>query len=510
MAMLLYCACILAMIVPTVRAQDPTVFLDIGTIRGKTVTYSFYQVDQYLGIPYALPPVGGLRFVETQELYDMYLGSSTYDATEYKHCCPQMTAAVEGMPPVGSENEDCLYLNVFVPKSSPDRAEGYAVMIWIHGGMFSEGSSNMFDMTHLAAMGNVIVVSLNYRLGVLGFLSTKDKSIAGNFGLHDQAMAIKWVKTNIGAFGGDVDRVTVFGESSGAMSACYQGMYPANKGMFKRIIAQSGSAFIPRVPLDKDPMPKVWALAAALNCSTYNLHTAIDCLKTASWEDIKNTMINFQYHREMKMMMKFMPVVDRDIIQMSPKELVEMMKYYVPETISFFRSLDFLNGVNVYEGVAVMYAMGMKDLNNFTPTENEFMSQHIDDMFHDHGHKMVRNTTRKLVAHEYTNWTSPMATESVRMMIVKAFGDANWVVPQSIMSMLHSDDMTSVMEKTYAYHFVPVTSQRPSFAPSWLHGATHGEELNLLFGVNYDMMQVWEKDLSDKMIQYWTNFAKTG
>jgi cholinesterase/neuroligin len=140
-----------------------------------------------------------------------------------------------------SYSEDCLYLNIYAPKK-PEQGEKLAVMVWFHGGGFIVGSADIYPADHLAVYGDVVVVTVNYRLTVFGFLSTGDEHAPGNYGLWDQRMALDWVNKNIEGFGGDPARVTIFGESAGAASVIYQGLYPDNRGLFQRVVAQSGSA----------------------------------------------------------------------------------------------------------------------------------------------------------------------------------------------------------------------------------------------------------------------------
>ncbi len=181
-----------------------------GKIRGKRVG----GVDEYLGIPYAAPPVGPLRWKPPAPLPGGWDGIRA--ATKFGPHCPQ-SKGVFGQP---STSEDCLYLNVFAPAGH--RAAGMPVMVWIHGGALVAGESNDYDPSGLVADG-VIVVTINYRLGALGFLAdsalaSRSGGPAGDYGLMDQQAALRWVQRNIGSFSGSRRNVTVFGESAGGQS----------------------------------------------------------------------------------------------------------------------------------------------------------------------------------------------------------------------------------------------------------------------------------------------------
>lgn len=229
---------------------DVEVATSHGTLRGRWSA----GVARFAGIPYAAPPVGAGRFAPPApaEPWD-----GVRSAEDPGPIAPQNPSIMEAL--FGGEaeqwSEDCLYLNVWTP--SPERADdgGRPVMVWIHGGGFEmgSGSSPLYDGTSFARDG-VVLVTLNYRLGALGFLELGglDDSLAGsgNVGLLDQVAALEWVRDNIAAFGGDPDRVTVFGESAGAMSVSMLLAMPSAEGLFHAAIAQSGAASVARRPED--------------------------------------------------------------------------------------------------------------------------------------------------------------------------------------------------------------------------------------------------------------------
>lgn len=194
------------------------------------------------GIPFAAPPVGELRFRAPQPPKPW---SFVRDATQFGPVShqPADTRGTRFGAVQPLHSEDCLYLNVWSPSSAGDQLP---VMVWIHGGTFVTGSGSqpMFDGTSMAVKGDVVVVSINYRLGPFGFLhlSTLGDEYASNQGLLDQIAALEWVQHNIAAFGGDPQRVTVFGESAGSMSIAALLAMPAAKGLFSGAIMQSGAS----------------------------------------------------------------------------------------------------------------------------------------------------------------------------------------------------------------------------------------------------------------------------
>jgi len=194
-------------------------------------------VRAFLGIPYAAPPVGPLRFAAPVPP-DAWAGER--DAGAFGPAAPQQPDALVtrlGLFPEGPQAEDCLTLNVWTPAAGGRRA----VMVWLHGGAFVGGSAGvpLYDGARLAREGDVVVVTLNYRIGALGFLALGPGRT--NLGLLDQVAALAWVRRHAAAFGGDPERVTVFGESAGAGSLCALLAMPRARGLFARAIVQSGA-----------------------------------------------------------------------------------------------------------------------------------------------------------------------------------------------------------------------------------------------------------------------------
>ncbi|CAL1528512.1 unnamed protein product, partial [Lymnaea stagnalis] len=178
-----------------------------GTFQGTTlISRSGRAYSAFLGIPYAKPPVEDLRFRPPVPATDL---DSVYDASEFKPICIQLNLLPGGRD-FGPGDEDCLYLNVYAPESGVSKkGEQKKVFVFIHGGGNLEGFTNIYIPGQLVTEQDIIVVTISYRLGYLGFLSTLTPSCEGNFGLKDQLLAISWVKENILAFGGDPNDITV-------------------------------------------------------------------------------------------------------------------------------------------------------------------------------------------------------------------------------------------------------------------------------------------------------------
>ena len=215
------------------RSHDLVMATDKGVVRGTIKG----NVREFLGIPYAAPPVGELRWQPARE-HARWRG--VLDATQFGSPCPQ----VAGPFGPGSTNEDCLFLNVYTP-TRLDRDDRLPVMFWMHGGALVSGAGSLYDPTSLVAHG-VVVVTINYRLGALGFLAHSALSAlpggaSGDYGLTDQQEALRWSQRNIRRFGGNARNLTIFGESAGGLSVHAQLASPLARGLFTKAITESGA-----------------------------------------------------------------------------------------------------------------------------------------------------------------------------------------------------------------------------------------------------------------------------
>ncbi|BFG05267.1 venom carboxylesterase-6-like [Drosophila madeirensis] len=231
---------------------------DLGCLRGTHMPgYQGDEFEAFLGIPFAQPPVDSLRL---RNPVPAVAWKGILDAGRAKDSCLQRNYLAANWPVSGVE--DCLYLNVYRPKKR--NGNPLPVMFYMHSGGFHTGSA------HPAASGpeymmdteQVIMVTVPYRLGPLGFLSTGDSNMPGNFALKDQRLAMQWVQQHIADFGGDPQLVTIFGHSAGGMSAHYHMLSPSSKGLFHRAMSLDGTILSPFVKINKDPLAQARKLAA--------------------------------------------------------------------------------------------------------------------------------------------------------------------------------------------------------------------------------------------------------
>ncbi|XP_049300078.1 uncharacterized protein LOC125772418 [Anopheles funestus] len=277
----------------TGQLKHPRVCTEDGCVLGTSMTDTTnIRFDAFVGIPYAQPPVGKLRFKKPQPI-EPWTGD--YNATDSKPACLQQSFLLPGQPIVGDEN--CLYLNVYRPKRNA--SQPLPVMVFIHGGGYFFGSADpqLYGPERILATKKVILVTIQYRLGVFGFLSTGDAQATGNSGMLDQVMALKWVNRNIGFFGGDAQSMTLFGESAGGASVQLHMMSPLSTGLFQRAIIMSGSALaVWSLPIE-DPLMLARKQAKLVGVSEADELTTAELVGILQFLDAKVLTASMPYLR---------------------------------------------------------------------------------------------------------------------------------------------------------------------------------------------------------------------
>ena len=226
-----------------IKAENLFVNTENGKIKGEKRINPEDQSEYYAfhAIPYASPPVGALRFKPPKKIgenwQDIYIASDPKKGNK-KQCVQKGYTGLSN----DTKMEDCLYLWVYTPSIS-NSTSSLPVFVWIHGGAFEIGSGSFsnYGPDRLIKGNDIVIVSLNYRLGLFGFLSLGSSEVPGNMGLLDQVMALNWIQRNIKNFGGDPNMITIAGESAGSYSVLYHMLSPLSKGLFHRVIAQSGT-----------------------------------------------------------------------------------------------------------------------------------------------------------------------------------------------------------------------------------------------------------------------------
>jgi len=469
---------------------------EAGAVMGKIESLPLGKsAYEYLGIPYAEPPVGDLRFAEPKPAKPW---TGIRDATSYGKACPRpsLPVPISGFEPE-PESEDCLFLNVFVPSTvKPD--DQMAVMVWIHGGGFSYSSSTEFPGGILASFNDIILVTFNYRLGILGFLNIPGTEIKGNYGMLDQVLALQWVQNNIASFGGDPNRVTLFGQSAGAVSVSLQLLSPLSKGLFKRVIIQSGSASYPLYSGKVKDTKHLEMFANLVNCSLGP--QLISCVRGKTIEDILEVQSQIIYPVYRGPQDIAGPVVDGEFLPDLPEKLLRDGK---------FHRVDVLTGTTSNEGA--LYAMLPPDQVENGVERKLFESFIKDSVVFTRGRNVF---AEKAVLFKYTDHADPEDKLAMRRSMLECLGDYAFVAP-----MLR--DAKAYYQrglKTYSYLFNHTPIHSPY--PEWI-GVSHGMEQGFLFGAPFKTLSWFftmlvpkysetEKDLSLNIMKMWTSFAKDG
>lgn len=463
----------------------PTIVIDQGTLTGLAVSGE----NEYLGIPYAAPPIGSLRWQPPQAPAPF---NGTFQATQFGSRCTQL---LNGVGPLAG-SEDCLYLNVYVPDTDPPR-HGFPVMVWIHGGGFAYGAGSDYDPTPLVEKGNVIVVTINYRVSVLGFFAhpaiDAEGHLNANYGLMDQQFALKWAQRNISAFGGNPKRVTIFGESAGGFSVLSNIASPTAAGLFRGAISESGAYAhfqdywdaITVVPLamaetqDTPFVPAGTTLAENVGCSDQSAQ----CLRAVS----ASTLVEQEPTAEF-------PFIDGTVLTQNLDSAFASGE---------FNRVPLINGTN-HDELRLFVALDY-DLVGNPLTDAEYPAA-VAALFQ----SPVTNSTVQSVLSEYplSNYPPPQGYSVSAPLALGAVG-TDWFF---VCTARKSDLSLSKYAPTYTYEFNDETA--PSFLPplSFPLGDAHTIELEYLF--NFDAFHAPfttdQQQLSDTMIGYWSQFARTG
>lgn len=447
-------------------SADPlTVKTEQGKVHGKTIGEG--KVRAWLGLPYAAPPVGDLRWKAPQPAAKW---SGDRDGTKYGAHCAQNHVFDDMVFQDDGPSEDCLFLNVYAPATADSKSK-LPVMYWIHGGGFSGGGSNepRHNGDFLPQKG-VVLVTINYRLGVFGFLATADlakeaNGAAGNYGLMDMIAGLEWVKKNIKEFGGDPNNVTIFGESAGSFAVSTLMASPMAKGLFQKAIGESGAA------LGKGPLPY-----DALGDREAKDAQWVAGLNVTSLAELRKLPTQTILDAVKKPGVGFPPDVDG-------KVLTEP----VPETYAAGKQahVPLLAGWNADEGS--FFAMrGMKADQWKAMADNLFKDRAAEFL------KLYPGDTDEQALRSAIDYGSDAFI---------AYGTWSWLEAH-----LKTGDAP-----VYRYHFELAAT------PSKFHPGTfafHSDDIEYVFGT-LDTRPGWEvrpedRKLSDQMMTYWSNFAKTG
>ncbi|NPV59436.1 MAG: carboxylesterase family protein [Actinobacteria bacterium] len=458
------------------KTQTEASTMEVPQLASGPISGAFEDgVWSYLGIPYAAPPVGELRWKEPQPVEPW---KEVRACTEYGPACPQPSDDWTGMMDVGSTSEDCLYLNVWTPAESP--GQGLPVMVWIHGGAFKSGAGSLpiYEGSNLARKG-VVVVTINYRLGALGLMAhpllsaESPHGVSGNYGLLDQVAALRWVRENIDAFGGDPGNVTVFGESAGGMSILDLMVSPLAEGLFHRAIVESGPLLELGLSVNKTPTLREQEeigedISEKLGCD--EAEDELAALREVSPDKLIEASSS---QNEFFSPINLSPNVDGYFLTEPPVEAFAAGRQH---------AVPLLTGINANEGTVF--------IPDVTLQQYRLMAGYL---YGDHADEVMS--------------LFPAATEDeVKPALDKVITQMGFASS----ARFTAECMEKVGMPAYLYLFTRATRDERAQAL----GSFHGLEIMYVFG-NLDKVELRGVDdedraLSEAMMSYWTAFARGG
>ncbi|XP_033126573.1 uncharacterized protein LOC117124450 [Anneissia japonica] len=495
---------------PEATGPRPKVQAKFGKIIGKSFSFDggphldvVKTVDGYLSIPYAEPPVGPLRFMPPIAKTWSAEEGQAYDASINKAACPQMKLDYFNF--TEEITEDCLHLDVYTPHPTPTKAP---VMVFIHGGgfVYGTGTTQLSSPVPIVAVGDVIVVNINYRLNVFGFFSTGDNVVSGNAGLKDQVLALKWVHEHIADFGGDPESVTIFGESAGGMSVTYHVISPMSRGLFNGAIMQSGT-IVGGVQLGPETRrlqrKRALALGKTFGCEKTNTSELVECLQAVDFETLLANYTNTNVETgEHPMTNPFSPNSDGEFLSDRADSLFENPANIIEANVMLGELED--------EGNVVLPMVFPSYVDEAPIVNQTDFDMVVDIMTIKVLPTELSRKTTKLFYLTDDHITDPTADR--KECINQLIGDIWFTCPNTRAAKY----LVSAGNDVYTYHWTQVPS-KSLWKVTWL-GATHAEDLSYVFGSHFNehMTQLYggftteDIMLTKNIITYWTNFAKTG
>ncbi|XP_025192338.1 esterase E4-like isoform X2 [Melanaphis sacchari] len=483
----------------TCTASDtPKVRVNSGIISGGyEYSYNGRKIYSFLGIPYASPPIQNYRFKEPQPVKP-WLG--IWNATIPGSAClgPDYES---NFKIVGQE--DCLYLNVYTPKlpqsTTPD--DLMDVVVYIHGGAFMGGQGISYGPQYLLDNNDFVYVSINYRLGVLGFATTGDNILPANNGMKDQVAALKWIQQNIVVFGGNPNNVTITGMSAGASSVHYHMISPMSNGLFNRAILQSGSAFC-HWSYTENVEQKTKYIANMLGCPTNNSVDIVECLRSRPGLAIAKSFI------------EFMPWLYNPFSPFGPTvELIGDEKFLpdIPEKLTPY-DIPVLMSVTKDEGLIIAIYITHEDhINKLNNNWNEYLPHLLDYNYTIPNEKLRNKVSQDIKKFYFGDQTLSKETISnlVEMISDRMFGYAISKAAQHISAKNTAPVYFHEFGYSGNYSIIAKLDPKSHFRGS---NVTHSDETMYLLNMNNLPVHDNEEDtnMMKTMVNIWSTFIKNG
>ncbi|CAF1212043.1 unnamed protein product [Rotaria sordida] len=514
-----------------------------GVFEGKEVIIEYVPVRQFFGVPYGEKPV---RF--EMSILRKYNSTTIIRATERAPGCLQASGGLSYGPFELSDmyEEDCLTLNMFIPKTKSLSSK--AIMVFCHGGSNQVGSASLFDGSAIAALGNVIVITINYRLNILGFLTPGPDMMSGNYGLQDQILALKWVSINAKNFNGDPKRITYIGHSAGAANAVLLAMSKRSDSLIARVIAQSGCP-LNQWAIDKYPSIRFRNVMErhGMKAKKKFLESNLNQLKNISAENFR-----YMYHSGLEISPDYpFPIIDNDILPNNLEELIRtgplvnvdiligvtadealyfaeehIFNHYLPRKYRTNPSLTTTQRplTTKTNEINILHNRTEKSIENEHPRgfsyfrKNNYIKNYLKTNYPDHlcYYEEIQARFMPSSKHQHN------LTETARLYTNLV---SDLMFYYDLIRFLHERLHSNSSASTYVYYYTnPPVFDLDNVLRRIPHMIGHFAELDLIWGIPYFnrknrtniaynmniSYKSEEIELSLYLIRYWTNFAKTG
>ena len=475
--------CVLGQEHPSVCLDDGTCYIGSWMESAKGSPFASYQ-----GIRYAEPPIGKLRF---RPPFPFESNSNTFDVSQESTVqCPQLKNYY-----LPDGQEDCLLLNIYVPEKS--EGQTLPVMFWIPGGELVVGSNRYGEYGPQEFMDrNVIIVTVNYRLGPFGFLSLGTPQVSGNAGFLDQKLALKWVNQNIEAFGGDKDSITIFGESAGALSVGIQLVSPMSEGLFQRAILQSSSTEAPGWKILNESLAIHYGNIFKEKLGCDKTTNSLECLQRKSMEEIIN--LTYQINTEGRTVWSGVP--DNEFLPDNPTILLE--------NGDFNPNVEVIISTTKQEGILLLFQQ-LADPSKWSNFRDNFDTiapkmlfsipyfDEITDLDLDRANKVFDHYigSKVNIDEDHTDGIIELFTDSG--FLFGLYKTANYLMKQNV----------KVYQAILTYHGEHSFTEGFGFDN---YGICHGDDLFYLWKQNNVTLNENDSKVREIMTDAWTNFAKFG
>ncbi|EDO46238.1 predicted protein, partial [Nematostella vectensis] len=484
------------------NTEDVIINTKYGKVLGLAQTLASAQgparkINKFLGIPYAQQPIGDLRFKPPQPLKPWK--EKIYNATSFGNICVQSKLYFEFLkssirrtwPDFSKKNmrEDCLNLNIYTPawpdiSDSVQTRKAYPVLFYIHGGSYYLGTPNRVKTPgEIAPQYGIVLVTIHYRLGVLGFLTTGDVEAPGNAGMLDQIQALRWVKENIAGFGGDPNQITLVGNSAGASSVGLHLLSPLTKGLFQKAIMESGTELSPFAvnPL-KTAIAKSKNVAKNLLCDTEDHVRMVKCLQTKDAEDLAFYYDPFPA-----------PHVDNYFLLDTPRSLRKEGK---------FQPLPLMLGFTKHDGFHMISDLELPD--QLTPSYFRKGIERALQKFMKIHDPMTAVRLADAIEFTYQPWAKTTDPDELYKALVALCTDIFIVAPTMESANFHSE-----YSATYLFEYSHISNN------SRLKWATHSSNADYTFGApihnaTHIAYTKEDRNVSHLLLQLYSNFLKFG